>query len=299
MRLRTLRLSLSGALALTMALAWSPCLRGGDRALAARAEPAPAPIPAPAGADSLVKTPGVGQLELEGPPGAVVTLSGRELGALPLPGPVPLTTGEHPLVARCRGYVPFERSLLIQEDGERMRLRLRMTALSRRDAVLYSLSLAGLGQHYVGRPLLGWTLTALEVGGVVAAIGGELAYTNHRSDYLVLYDVYRNAIGEEDLLAKRAAADKAWRDMENAESLRDTGLLVAASAVVVSVLDAWLRFPAVAAGAGPAPVQRSALDAGDDFEGSLAGTAGGAGAASRAAGGGADRAVHVGLTLRF
>lgn len=277
-----------------MALALSPCLRGGDCAAAAGAEPAP--IPAPAGADSLVKTPGVGRLELEGPPGTVVTLSGRELGTLPLPGPVPLTTGEHPLMARCRGYVPFERSLLIQEDGERMRLRLRMTTLSRRDAVLYSLALAGLGQHYVGRPLLGWTLTALEVGGVVAAIGGELAYTNHRSDYLVLYDEYRNAIDEADVLAKRAAAEKSWRDMENAESLRDTGLLVAAGAVVVSVLDAWLRFPAVDAGAGPLPGQRSALDAADGPEGALAV---GADAASRAAGGVADSAVHVGLALRF
>lgn len=297
MRLRTLRLPPVVASALAMALATMTCLCGDGRA-DDDLNAAPAPIPAPAGADSLVKTPGAGLLELEGPPGAVVTLSGRELGTLPLPGPVPLTTGEHALTARCRGYVPFERALLIQEDGERMRLRLRMTTLSRRDAVLYSLALAGLGQHYVGRPLLGWTLTALEVGGVAAAIGGELAYTNHRSDYLVLYDAYRNAIGEEDLLAKRAAADKAWRDMENAESLRDTGLLVAAGAVVVSVLDAWLRFPAVAAGAGPVPVQRSALDAPGGPAGALAGAAA-AGAAGRAAGGVADSAVHLGLALRF
>jgi hypothetical protein len=84
--------------------------------------------------------------------------------------------------------------------------------------------------------------------------------------------------------------------MENAESLRDTGLLVAAGAVVVGVLDAWLRFPAVDAGAGPMPGQRSALDAADGPEGSLAA---GAGAAGRAAGGIADSAVHVGLALRF
>ena len=69
-----------------------------------------------------------------------------------------------------------------------------------------------------------------------------------------------------------------------------------AGAVVVSVLDAWLRFPAVDAGAGPLPGQRSALDTADGPAGSLAG---GAGAASRAAGGIADSAVHVGLALRF
>ncbi len=41
--------------------------------------------------------------------------------------------------------------------------------------------------------------------------------------------------------------------MEDAASLRNTGLIVAAAAVGVSVLDALIAFPHLAAGPGPMP----------------------------------------------
>jgi hypothetical protein len=141
--------------------------------------------------------------------------------------------------------------------GETRRLQMRLIPLRRRDAVLYSFVLAGLGENYVGRPLPGYLLTAAEIGGLLGGLAGQLAYDNHRSDYLVLYDAYRHAVSEEDVAATRAQAEKAWNDLRSAESLRNTGLLVAAGAVVVGALDVWLRFPSVDIGPGRpmAPVE--------------------------------------------
>jgi hypothetical protein len=95
---------------------------------------------------------------------------------------------------------------------------------------------------------------------------------DHRDDYLILYDTYRNAIREQDIATAKAQADQAYRDMEDAESRRNTAFVVAASAVVVSVLDAWLRFPSVTSGPGELPVQSA---------------------------GAATGAAHVGVTVRF
>ncbi|MHB8077814.1 MAG: hypothetical protein ACYDIE_00985, partial [Candidatus Krumholzibacteriia bacterium] len=65
------------------------------------------------------------------------------------------------------------------------------------------------------------------------------------------------------------------------------GLLVAAGAVAVSVLDAWLRFPSLEAGTGPVPAAASATSAASPE--SVA-------AANRSASG---AALHVGWTARF
>jgi hypothetical protein len=81
---------------------------------------------------------------------------------------------------------------------------------------------------------------------------------NRRDDYVVLYDAYLGAITDEEIAARRAEAEAAWNQMEDAESLRRTGLLVAAGAVVVSVLDAWLRFPSLETGAGLLPTAAAA-----------------------------------------
>ncbi len=56
----------------------------------------------------------------------------------------------------------------------------------------------------------------------------------------------------------RRTADSAYSDLQNSESLRDSGLMLAAGAWVLSLLDTWLLFPNV--DVGPAPVVPLAAD---------------------------------------
>ena len=72
-------------------------------------------------------------------------------------------------------------------------------------------------------------------------------------DYLLLKDNYDTAIDADQIADYKAAADEAYQQMENAEQLRNTGLMVAVGAIAVSILDAVLFFPSAAAGPGPVP----------------------------------------------
>ena len=188
-------------------------------------------------------------LEVDGPAGAAVTVDGAQIGQLPLASPVALEPGLHVVTCALRGCELFTADVLIVQEGAAHRLCARLIPLRRRDGVLYSFVFAGLGQRYIGRPTLGWALTGLEAGGLVAGLAGELSLRNRRDDYAVLYDAYLNAITDEEIAARRAEAEAAWSRADDAESLRRTGLLVATGALVVSVLDAWLRFPSLEAGA--------------------------------------------------
>jgi hypothetical protein len=136
--------------------------------------------------------------------------------------------------------------------------------------VAYSLVLAGLGQRYEGRPRLGWALTAAEVGGLLTALAGELAVQNHRDDHELAMANYRDALLPADVAFYRAQAVDAWSAADDAGKLRDAAAAVAVGAVVIGVIDAWLRFPSLEAGAGPAPapppeVAAAAAAAGSGF----------------------------------
>ncbi len=220
---------------------------------AATASPAPA-APAPSEPDDY--------LQIDGPAGARITLDDRPRGPLPLAGPIALEPGNHLLEGKLRGYLPYRQEVSFTSGGDRRLLQMRLVPLSRRDAVLYSFVLAGLGESYVGRPLEGYVLSAAEVGGLLAALAGQLTYTNRRSDYLLLYDAYQHAVAESDVTAQRAAAASAFQKMKDAQSLRNAGLVVAAGAIVVGARDVWLRFPSIEAGPGMTPRAREVGRAG-------------------------------------
>ena len=193
-------------------------------------------------------------LLLTGTPGAAVTLDGVRLGVLPLDGPVTLDEGGHLLKAERRGMMPFTTMIDVPEADAVVRENVRMTPLSRRDAVGYSLVCAGLGQRYEGRRMLGWILTAVEAGGLLTAIAADASVNNHKGEYLLAMDSYRQAVLPADVAYYRAQAADAHAKAGDAADLRDTAALAAGGAVIISMLDAWLRFPSVDAGAGTAPV---------------------------------------------
>jgi hypothetical protein len=192
-------------------------------------------------------------LWLTGPESAVVTLNGQTMGTFPLAEPLALPPGHYVVRCQLTGYSPYEKEVFLETDEDWLRLRVRLVPLDRKTAILSSLAFAGLGQHYLGKSTKGWLLTAAEASGLLAALYGELSFQNHRDDYLLRIDQYQRAVSAEDISFFKRQADESFSKMEDAETVRDAGLIVAASAVILSVLDAWFRFPSLAAGSGTHP----------------------------------------------
>lgn len=191
-------------------------------------------------------------LEVAGPPGAALRVNGLDLGTLPLAGPLSLGAGTYVVEGELTGCRPFTQTVRLDESGH-ARLQLRFERLSRRTAWTSSVLYAGLGQFYTGKPVRGWIYAAAETGGLLTALAGELQRSNLRKDYLVLKDAYDTAINANEVVEYRRLAGLKYAEMEDAEKVRDLGLIVALAAVGISVADALLTFPAVDAGPGPVP----------------------------------------------
>jgi hypothetical protein len=190
-------------------------------------------------------------LNVSGPAGMSIWLDGKPLGKLPLAQPVQLAAGRHELRGELPGYADYRDQIELMSDDIWLNLQLRPTPLSLRTSLLSNLVLAGLGQHYQGHTRSGWLYMGIEVGGLVTALLGELSMQNHREDYLLLRAEYEAALGAQQIDQARSRMLAAHDDVTAAADLRDTGLLVAAGAVAVSLLDAWLRMPGrLEAGAG-------------------------------------------------
>jgi hypothetical protein len=94
----------------------------------------------------------------------------------------------------------------------------------------------------------------------LVALFAELERSNLRQDYLELEEKYNSTINADEIDRYRDAADQAYSDMLDMEDTRNTALLVAGGAIVVSIIDAIIFFPSVEAGAGPVPLDTGHLD---------------------------------------
>ena len=191
-------------------------------------------------------------LELAGPDGARLIINDESMSYLPLRSPLQLPAGTYVINCELPGYVPYETTVVLTTD-DWLRLRIRMTPLSRKTAWSANLPVAGLGQFYMGKTTKGWLFLLGEAGGLLTAAAGELQRSDYRKDYLLFKDRYDSALDANDITRYRRLSAQAYQDMEDAESLRNTGLLVAGVAVLLSVADAIFLFPEVEAGPGPVP----------------------------------------------
>ncbi len=192
-------------------------------------------------------------LQLSGPPGAAVSLDGRELGLLPLGGAVDLPPGVYTLRCTLHGHHDLEQTVVLGEPESWRHVRLRPLPLRRLEAVEASLLFAGLGQWYRGDTWRGWLYFLGEAGGLLTAVAGEVQRTTFREDYLQYRENYRSALDGQQIAFWRAEAAAAYTDMEEMKDLRNTGLVIAGSAWLLSILDAWLLTPTVDLGPGVIP----------------------------------------------
>ena len=189
-------------------------------------------------------------VELAGPVGAEVFLDGEAIGFMPLSRPLDLNPGEYVLRCELPGHQPFEMTIRLLSNEDQKTILARLMPLSHRTAWASNILFAGLGQHYSGQNLRGWFYNALEAGGLLTAISGELQRSNYRKDYLLLMDKYDQQINADQIEYYRQETLAAYADMEDMEQLRDTGLMVAGGAVVLSILDSLFFFPSFEAGIG-------------------------------------------------
>ena len=145
------------------------------------------------------------------------------------------------------------------DDGENRRVMARLIPLRRRTAIATGLVFAGMGQHYSGQHIRGWIYNALEAGGLITALTGELQRSNYRKDYLLLMGEYDQQINADRIEYYRQEALAAYSDMEDMEQLRNTGLWITGGAVLLGLLDSVIFFPAVETGMGsPIALKNSA-----------------------------------------
>ena len=196
---------------------------------------------------------GAATLEITGPPGASVVVNGNDLGVLPLDGPLELQAGRYRIESRLSGYVAFSQLVRLEQKDAHLRVLIRLHRLSKGTAWRSNVLFAGLGQFYTGKRVRGWIYATAEATGLVVAMVGEWQRSDHRKDYLRLMEDYENQINQEEAERLREEAETSYTAMEDAADLRDTGLIVAVSAIAVSIVDVLITFPHVAAGPGPVP----------------------------------------------
>jgi len=205
---------------------------------------------------------GAATLEITGPPGASLIINGQDMGFFPLDGPLELVPGDYIIKSEFPGHIAYEHKLRLVDDSDWQRVAVRLVPYSRKTAWSSSLLFAGLGQHYLDRPVRGYIYNMAEAGGLLVALFAELERSNLRKDYLDIMDKYNSSINADDITRYREEADQVYSDMKDKEDMRDTGLMVAAGAIAVSVIDAIVFFPSVEAGAGPVPLDIGSLEPG-------------------------------------
>jgi hypothetical protein len=192
-------------------------------------------------------------LRISGPPGGTVAVNGHPVGVLPLAAALDLPRGTYTVTCEARGYQDFSGTVVLGEDDAWSQLHVRPERLSRATAVRSNLVFAGSGQRYLGQGWRGWIYTLTEAGGLVTALAGESRRVGYRDDFRLYEAQYNTAISPGEITRYRTLTLQAHADMDDAAQLRNTGLLVAAGAIVVSMIDAYLFFPGVDIGPGPVP----------------------------------------------
>lgn len=223
-------------------------------------------------------------LEITGPPGASLVINDQAMGFLPLDGPLDLAAGTYTIESELPGHAKYRQELRLTGDSDWQALTIRLVPFSRKTAWTSNILFAGLGQHYLGHGTRGYIYNAVEAGGLVVALLAELDRNNLQNDYLTLVDQYNASINADDITRYRESADQTYAEMEDAEKLRNTALLVAGSAIVVSIIDVLLTFPKVEGGGGPVPLDTGMLEDGIFDSGPWAVS---------------STAVHAGVKLEF
>ncbi len=194
-------------------------------------------------------------LELSGPAGARVIINDQNVGIFPLSGPLELDPGYYDISTSLPGFFPFNKTIYFETSEEWVRVHAVLLPLKKSTAWKSNIAYAGLGQFYMGKKTKGWAFVLAETGGLLVALAGEAQRLNYRNDYFLYKENYHTPINAHEIAIHRLKAETAYANMEDMESLRNTGLMIAGGAIILSVLDALFLFPTAEFGPGSTPMQ--------------------------------------------
>jgi hypothetical protein len=111
---------------------------------------------------------------------------------------------------------------------------------SRKQAVLRSLLMPGLGQHYREQYFKSFVFTVAAAGAGIFAYYNETARESAMKSYFTAETLYNNALSQAEMDAAFATMSAKYDEAEDKKRLRDSGLYLFAGIWALSILDAAL-----------------------------------------------------------
>lgn len=178
-----------------------------------------------------------GRLSVNGSPvGADIRIGGRLAGELPLEN-YEIDGGNYTIRITAKGYEPTTKMLNISPN-ERKDVSVQLARKSNSKAVVRSLFVPGLGQHYLEKKGRAFLFPVLEVGALAGAYIFNSKYNNSIQDYNALKNSYSTAIDQTKIDTYYSQMTSKYDDVESAEKMRNIFIGVAAGIWVLNVLDA-------------------------------------------------------------
>ena len=181
------------------------------------------------------------RLTVRAPLGAEIRVDGNLIGRAPIP-PITLAEGKHEVEARLRGYISRTTGYYARPiRGESLIFYLNRK--TKRGALMRSALIPGWGSHYGDRTRTGIAWFAVEASLVAYAFSQDSQWSDDLIAYEAAVETYEAAVTDEEIAATRRERDAAYDDLGSTENRRDRAIWAAVSVHVLSMADAWFRFP--------------------------------------------------------
>ncbi|NNE08761.1 MAG: PEGA domain-containing protein [Gemmatimonadetes bacterium] len=181
------------------------------------------------------------RLTVRAPLGAEILVDGNLIGRAPIP-PITLVEGKHEVEARLRGYMSRTAGYYARPiRGESLIFYLHRK--TKRGALMRSALIPGWGSHYGDRTRTGIAWFVAEASLVAYAFSQDSQFGDDLIAYEAAVETYEAAVTDEEIAATRRDRDAAYDDLTSTENRRDRAIWAAVSVHVLSMADAWFRFP--------------------------------------------------------
>lgn len=179
------------------------------------------------------------------PAGSIVKIEGEEQGSAPVSG-IQLPPGKYRIKASRPMYESSSKNVYVEKPSHVFTVDLRPKTKGK--AVLYSLLLPGMGQHYKEQHLKGWLFSIGVASAAGIAVTSESARQDAVEKYDAAYERYLNAMTLDDIDRYYTSAQDAWARAEDSKQVRNFGWIAVGVAWAWNVVDAALGWPAAEAG---------------------------------------------------
>lgn len=175
------------------------------------------------------------------PAGSTVKVEGEEQGSAPVSG-IQLPPGKYRIRASRPMYESSNKTVYVEKPSHVFTLDLKPKTKGK--AVLYSLLLPGLGQHYKEQHLKGWLYCIGVASAASIAVTNESARQGAVDEYDAAYASYLEAMTQDEMDRYYTTSQDAWARAEDSKRARNFGWIVVGAVWVWNVVDATLGWPA-------------------------------------------------------